>query len=200
MSGDLPQFKVEAFGDRSFLVRFSAEPSADLTAILAALAKAAARMEGVLDACPGLTTVLVEAEDDRRDAVRAALPALMAEVEPAEGALHEVEVTYDGEDLEWVCEHLGLEREALIALHSEAVYDVRLLGSPGFVYLSDVVPELAVPRLPEPREMVPAGSVGIGGRQAGIYGRARPGGWRILGRAAEVPMIVPGDRVRFAPR
>jgi len=142
----------------------------------------------------------VEAESDRRDAVHAALPALMAEVEPSEGTLHEVDVTYDGEDLDWVCSHLGLEPEALIFLHSEPVYDVRLLGSPGFVYLSDVRPEIAVPRLSEPRQMVPAGSFGIGGRQAGIYGRARPGGWRILGRAAVVPMIVPGDRVRFVPQ
>lgn len=200
MSGEMPEFTVEDFGDRSFLVRFSAEPSADLTAILAALAKAAARLDGVLDACPGLTTVLVETKSGHREAVRAALPAVMAEVAPAEGTLHEIEVAYDGEDLDWVCEHLGLTPEALISLHSEPVYDVRLLGSPGFVYLSDVPPEIAVPRLPEPREMVPAGSVGIGGRQAGIYGRARPGGWRILGRAAQVPMIVPGDRVRFVPR
>lgn len=200
MSDEVPEFSVDDFGDRSFMVRFSAEPSAGLTAILAALAKAAAGLEGVLDACPGLTTVLVEARSDHRDAVRAALPALMAEVEPAEGTLHEIEVTYVGEDLEWVCEHLGLTSEALVALHSEPVYDVRLLGSPGFVYLSDVSPKIAVPRLSEPREMVPAGSVGIGGSQAGIYGRARPGGWRILGRTAEVPAIVPGDRVRFVPR
>lgn len=200
MSGEIPQFRVEAFGDRSFLVRFSAEPSADLTAVLAALARAAAGLEGVLDACPGLTTVLVEAQSDRRNAVEAAIPDLMAEVEPAEGTLHEIEVTYDGEDLGWVCSHLGLEPEALISLHSQPVYDVRLLGSPGFVYLSDVPAEIAVPRLSEPRQMVPAGSVGIGGRQAGIYGRGRPGGWRILGRTDEVPMIVPGDRVRFVPR
>lgn len=200
MSTGLPPFRVESFGDRSFMVRFPAEPSAGLTALLAALAKSAARLPGVLDACPGLTTVLVEADGAYRDAVRAAIPALMAEVEPSEGTLHEVGVTYDGQDLDWACEHLGLERRALIALHSQPVYDVRLLGSPGFVYLSDVAPGIAVPRLSEPREMVSAGSVGIGGRQAGIYGRARPGGWRILGRADEVPAIVPGDRVRFVPR
>jgi KipI family sensor histidine kinase inhibitor len=199
VSAGLPQFSVEAFGDRSFLIRSAAEPSADLTAVLAGLAKAADGLEGVLDACPGLTTVLVEAESDRRDAVEAALPALMAEVEPVEGVLHEIDVTYGGEDFEWACEHLGLEPEALITLHSRPVYDVRLLGSPGFVYLSDVPPEIALPRLSEPRQMVPAGSVGIGGRQAGIYGRARPGGWRIVARAAGVPRIVPGDRVSFVP-
>jgi len=195
-----PKFTVEPFGDRSFLVRLEAEPSAGLTAVLAGLAKAAGRLEGVLDACPGLTTVLVEARSDRRDAIHAALPALMAEVQPAEGTLHEIAVTYDGEDLEWVCAHLGLTASTVIDLHSAPIYDVRLLGSPGFVYLSDVPGEIAVPRLEEPRQMVPAGSVGIGGRQAGIYGRARPGGWRIIGRAAQVPMVIPGDRVRFVPR
>jgi KipI family sensor histidine kinase inhibitor len=196
----MPDFAVEPFGDRSFLVRFAAEPSSALTAVLAGLARAVARLEGVLDACPGLTTVLVETDGHRPDLVGAAVSDLMAALKPSEGKLHEVQVLYDGEDLEWVCGHLGLERKTLIGLHSQPVYDVRLLGSPGFVYLSDVVPQIAVPRLPEPRQMVPAGSVGIGGRQAGIYGRARPGGWRIIGRAAEVPMVVPGDRVRFIPR
>ncbi|HYN98693.1 MAG TPA: carboxyltransferase domain-containing protein [Actinomycetota bacterium] len=195
-----PEFTIEPFGDRSFLVRFAAEPSAGLTAVLAGLAKAAGRLEGVLDACPGLTTVLVEAGSDHRGAVHSALPELMAEVQPAEGTLHEIAVDYDGEDLDWVCGHLGMEAKAVIDLHSGQVYDVRLLGSPGFVYLSDVPPELAVPRLEEPRQLVAAGSVGIGGRQAGIYGRARPGGWRIIGRAEKVPMVIPGDRIRFVPR
>ncbi|CAN5791089.1 5-oxoprolinase subunit PxpB [soil metagenome] len=196
----MPDFQVEPFGDRSFVVRFASEPSAALTAILAGLAGTAARLDGVVDACPGLTTVLVETDGREPGVVAAALPALMATLAPMESKLHEVEVLYDGEDLEWVCRHLGLAQEAVIALHSEPVYDVRLLGSPGFVYLSDVVAEIAVPRLSEPRQMVPAGSVGIGGRQAGIYGRGRPGGWRIIARAAEVPMVIPGDRVKFVPR
>lgn len=195
-----PDFEVEPFGDRSFLVRFAGDPCAELTAVLAGLAKAASRLGGVLDACPGLTTVLVETDGRHREAVGASIPYLMAIMEPSEGTLHQIEMTYDGDDLNWVCRHLGITPDDLIRLHSGQVYDVRLLGSPGFVYLSDVPPELAVPRLDDPREMVPAGSVGIGGRQAGIYGRARPGGWRIIGRAAEVPPVIPGDRVQFVPR
>jgi allophanate hydrolase subunit 1 len=77
---------------------------------------------------------------------------------------------------------------------------VRLLGSPGFVYLSDVAADIAVPRLGEPRKAVPAGSVGIGGTQTGIYARPRPGGWRIIARAPDLPQMIPGDRVRFVPR
>lgn len=200
MSGDVPRFAVEPFGDRSFLVRFAAEPSAPLTTVLAGLARAASRLQGVVDACPGLTTVLVETDGREPGLVGVALPDLMAAVEPAGGVVHDVELLYDGEDLEWICEHLGLAQKTVIAMHSKPVYDVRLLGSPGFVYLSDVPTRIAAPRLAEPRRMVPAGSVGIGGSQTGIYGRPRPGGWRIIGHAAQVPMVVPGDRVRFIPR
>ncbi|WP_218802904.1 carboxyltransferase domain-containing protein, partial [Klebsiella quasipneumoniae] len=41
---------------------------------------------------------------------------------------------------------------------------------------------LATPRRAEPRVHVPAGSVGIGGAQTGIYPLATPGGWQLLGR------------------
>ncbi len=195
-----PEFEVQPFGDRSFLVRFLPKPSTELTAVLAGLAGAASRLEGVLDACPGLTTVLIESDGHHRETVRDAIPRLMAEMEPGEGTLHDLDVAYDGDDFGWVCEHLGIPAETLIELHSGRTYDVRLLGSPGFVYLSDVAAEIAVPRLAEPRQMVPAGSVGIGGSQAGIYGRARPGGWRIIGTATDLPAVIPGDRVRFVPR
>ncbi len=193
-----PEFVVESLGDRALLVRFRAEPSTELTALLAGLAAAAAGLKGVLDTCPGTTTVLIETPD--RAEVEAAVPGLMAAVKPAEGALHEIRLTYDGDDFRWVCQHLGMDAEDLIALHSAIPYDVRLLGSPGFVYLSDVPPEIAVPRMDEPRRSVAGGSVGIAGRQSGIYGRPRPGGWRIIGRTAEVPALIPGDRVRFSPQ
>ncbi|HEX2178900.1 MAG TPA: carboxyltransferase domain-containing protein [Actinomycetota bacterium] len=196
----VPEHRVEPMGDRGLLIRFAAEPSAELTAVLTGTAKAAARLEGVLDACPGLTTVLVETETGRLGELERAVAGLMADVEPVAGSLHEVDTVYDGEDLDWVCEHLGIDAGTLVARHSEPVYDVRLLGSPGFVYLSDVAPGIAVPRLDEPRRAVPAGSVGIGGTQTGIYSRPRPGGWRIIARVPELPQVVPGDRVRFVPR
>ena len=39
-----------------------------------------------------------------------------------------------------------------------------------------------MPRRAEPRLLVPAGSVGIGGAQTGIHPLATPGGWQLLGR------------------
>jgi KipI family sensor histidine kinase inhibitor len=56
---------------------------------------------------------------------------------------------------------------------------------------------------------VPAGSIGIAGRQTGIYPLESPGGWRIIGRTeislfdpkCDPPaLLCPGDRVRFIAR
>jgi len=53
---------------------------------------------------------------------------------------------------------------------------------------------------------VPAGAVGIGGEQTGIYPAVLPGGWHLIGRtevalfdplAASPTLLRPGDRVRF---
>ena len=188
---------IDAFGDRALMVRFEGPPSPELTSLLNWVARQAAGVAGVVDAAPGLTSVLVETIDPSR--LQEVLPALLESAEPREGRLFEVPVHYDGEDLEWVCGHLGLTAEQVIGLHSERVYDVRLLGSPGFVYLSDVHPSIAVPRLEQPRTMVKGGSVGIGGSQAGIYRLPRPGGWRLIGTTSQVPAVRPGDRVRFLP-
>lgn len=96
-------------------------------------------------------------------------------------------------------QHLGLEAKEIARIHAQREYTVMVVASPRFVYLSEVHPQIAVPRLADPRMNVPAGSVGIGGRQTGIYGLARPGGWRIIGRVEELPDLAPGDTIQFKP-
>src|SRR5262249_5263331 len=96
-----------------------------------------------------------------------------------------------------------------IALHAGREYTAFMLGfKPGFAYLGLVPEALATPRLATPRVRVPAGSVGIAGRQTGVYPVASPGGWNLIGRTslaffdalAERPSLIePGDRVRFVP-
>jgi inhibitor of KinA len=64
-----------------------------------------------------------------------------------------------------------------------------------------------VPRLPAPRLRVEAGSVGLTGRQTGIYTEERPGGWNLIGRTPlELVRVADGyfplrtgDRVKFEP-
>lgn len=125
----------------------------------------------------------------------------------------EIPVCYGGEsgpDLEDVARHCGLPSADVIRLHSAADYLVYFLGfSPGFPYLGDLPLELATPRLPTPRQSVPAGSVAIGGSQTGIYPSNSPGGWRIIGRTtirlfdatADPPALLrAGDHIRFVPQ
>lgn len=52
---------------------------------------------------------------------------------------------------------------------------------PGFSYLGGLDERIHTPRLANPRIRIPAGSVGIGGSQTGIYPLDSPGGWQLLG-------------------
>jgi KipI family sensor histidine kinase inhibitor len=101
--------------------------------------------------------------------------------------LIEIPVVYGGEsgpDLELVCEKLGLTRDAFIAMHC-GEYRVDMLGfTPGFAYIGGLDSRLVVDRLPEPRQYVPAGSVGIAGGQTGLYSLPGPGGWPLIGRTS----------------
>jgi len=115
----------------------------------------------------------------------------------------------DGPDLDDVARLHGCASADVIARHTAPLYDVVMLGFlPGFPYLSGLPETLHTPRLAVPRALVPAGSVGIGGSQTGVYPCALPGGWRIIGRTetalfdvqADPPALLrPGDRVRFVP-
>lgn len=123
-----------------------------------------------------------------------------------------VPVCYDaafGMDMETVCQHSALSREQVIALHSGTDYLIYMLGFlPGFAYLGGLDARLETPRLANPRTVIPAGSVGIGGAQTGIYPVDSPGGWQLIGRtpvrvfdlAKEDPILYrAGDYIRFRP-
>jgi inhibitor of KinA len=131
---------------------------------------------------------------------------------PAKPRVVEVPVCYGGEfgpDLEWVAEQRGLTAEKVVELHIAQTYHAYFLGfAPGFAYLGDLPAEIAVSRLETPRKEVPAGSVGIAGRQTAIYPFGTPGGWRLIGRTPleifqkerePMGLIAVGDQVRFRP-
>ena len=122
----------------------------------------------------------------------------------------EIPVCYDDTfalDLDDVTRCVGLSPEAVVDLHTSALYRVSCLGfTPGFPYLSGLPRQLATPRRPVPRKEVAAGSVGIGGNQTGIYPIKSPGGWNIIGRTPmqlfnpkknPPALLCPGDHVRF---
>jgi inhibitor of KinA len=110
-------------------------------------------------------------------------------------------------DLARVAQHAGLSAEEVVRLHTSTEYTVYAIGfCPGFPYLGYLpAPLCGVPRLERPRLRVEPGSVGLTGRQTGIYTEARPGGWNVIGRTPLVLVDVAdayfplrtGDRVRF---
>jgi allophanate hydrolase subunit 1 len=145
--------------------------------------------------------------------VRAVLTGVDASPRPSPPAVHRLPVCYGGDygaDLVAVAAHLGLAPAAVIERHCVAEYTVAMLGfAPGFTYLLGMDDALAMPRLQRPRTRVPAGSVGIGGAQTGIYPAELPGGWQLIGRtplalfdpanSTRPCRFAPGDRVRFEP-
>lgn len=112
-----------------------------------------------------------------------------------------------GPDLKSLAKLLNMSVDEVVKRHTQADYIVFFLGfQPGFAYLGGLDPSLHAPRHSEPRLEVPAGTVGIGGEQTGIYPAVSPGGWQLLGRtdlalfdpARNPPTLLqPGDRVRF---
>jgi KipI family sensor histidine kinase inhibitor len=214
----------EPLGERMLLQRLgesvSGETSARVHVLAAALRRAA--LPGTGEVVPGFASLALHYDPAawagppapwRRcaEAAAAALAHAPAGAD-AQGACIEVPVHYggaDGPDLAFVARHAGLSAQEVVRRHARATYQVALLGfAPGFPYLLGLDPSLATPRRTTPRLRVPAGSVAIGGAQAGIYPAELPGGWHLIGRtplrlfdpAREPPCLLGvGDRVRFVP-
>jgi KipI family sensor histidine kinase inhibitor len=170
-----------------------------------------ARTAGVLGLIPGMNNLtltfdpLLTEPAALEQAARALWERPLRRQQP--GRLVEIPVRYDGPDLADVAAHCGLSADEVVRRHTQADYVVYFIGfQPGFAYLGGLDESLHTPRRAEPRVAVPAGSVGIGGAQTGIYPLATPGGWQLIGRTtlplfdpqAEPPtLLAPGDRVRF---
>lgn len=130
------------------------------------------------------------------------------EIPPPETS--EIPVAYGddfGPDLEFVAEYNGLSPEEVIEIHTSGTYLIYMLGfTPGFPFLGGLSERLFTPRLKKPRQVVPAGSVGIANNQTGIYSIDSPGGWRLIGRTPvklydptrSPPILLkPGNYLRF---
>lgn len=96
--------------------------------------------------------------------------------------------------------------DEVIKMHTSQLYYIYLLGFlPGFAYAGFVEDQIAMPRLAKPRLKIPAGSVGIAGKQTGMYPVTSPGGWRLIGQTplklydskSPVPFYQAGDWLKF---
>ncbi len=171
--------------------------------------------EAILNVHPAYASVLVsfEPRSAELDEIGAYLASRLDQVDEASeppARTVEIPVCYGGEygpDLEEVSRICKLPPEEVVARHVAGEYSVYFLGfAPGFAYLGNIDESIAAPRREEPRPSVPPGSVGINGRQTGIYPLPTPGGWRLIGRTPvrifdpqrERPSLLAfGDRVKF---
>jgi len=186
---------------------------------------AAAQLAYVIDITPAMTTVGIhyapsrvplshpaEAPYDALVKVVTGLLERATAAQPKSARIVEIPVCYGrehGPDLENVARSCGLSSDEVIALHSESLLDVMLLGfAPGHPYIGMFDERLSPPRRATPRVAVAPGSVGLANRQSVIYPMTMPGGWNLIGRtpslmfdaSRDTPCLVnAGDRIRFVP-
>lgn len=218
--------KIVAVGESAARVVLGSDTSglsgARVSAACAALGGLASSLSG--EVVPAYCTLLLTYDprlagfEEVRDRAARALAAAPDPGAPVRGdaapqsRLVSIPVCYGGEhgpDLESVAAGAGMTEAEAVRLHCGRDYPVAMLGfMPGFPYLRGLDPRLATPRLDQPRTRIPAGSVGIGGSQTGVYPLEGPGGWSLVGRTPltlfdpSLPEPVPyraGDRLRFVP-
>lgn len=204
--------QLASLGDQAVLTYLPDEPAA----VRFAAAARAANPSWLHDVVPAYASVGVffDADAITGTAVRQWLTNLTSD--PAADAtrlapasrLHRISVCYEMQhDTARVSRVTGLSADEIVRLHSSSEFTVYAIGFvPGFPYLGYLPDPLrGVPRQESPRVRVEPGSVGLTGKQTGIYPLPRPGGWNLIGRtpltivdvADDFFPVRVGDRVRF---
>jgi KipI family sensor histidine kinase inhibitor len=212
------KLRAHPLGDSAVAITFGAERSAELLERIHAAAHSLEEaripyVESVVPAYLALTVFYDSLHTSYAETAGQLLDACERSAQhPREATSprsHVIGVHYDGIDLNAVAAATELSVDEVIMRHSARAYTVDLLGFvPGFAYLSELDPALRLPRRPEPRPRVRAGSVAIAAAQTGVYPLDTPGGWHIIGRTETVmfdperepaALLRAGDTVRFEP-
>ena len=208
-------WQITPAGDQALLVTVGRAIDPTLLGEILALDQALAdsRPTGLISTVPAYASLLCHYDPEATDPARleASIRRLEGQLEGSVpfGAVVDVPTRYDGPDLADVALQTNLTPAGVVAAHAGREYLVYCVGfAPGFTYCGALPDQLALPRLASPRLRVSAGSIGIAGRQTGIYAVESPGGWNLIGRtalrlfdpAADPPArFRPGDRLRFVP-
>ncbi|MFA4669283.1 5-oxoprolinase subunit PxpB [Pyrococcus kukulkanii] len=207
---------IRLLGDSGVLISFGEVIDEEINKRVHALAQAIEKDKPgwLIEVVPAYSSLAIYYDPTliTHEEVISYVSGLKFNVEDVKGRKIEIPVAYGGEfgpDIEFVAEHNGLTVDDVIEIHSKPLYRVYFLGFlPGFAYLGGMDERIATPRLEKPRTKVPAGSVGIAGKQTGWYAIESPGGWRIIGRTPlrtfnpeRVPpsIVLPEDYVKFVP-
>ena len=206
-------------GDSALTVEFGDEISPDINRRIKSFTDQVELhpVSGVLDVIPTYRSVTVVYDPLRTSAKKltAKLQKLVpgdAESGKTQRLVYLLPVCYEKDfapDMANVEKHTGLSREEIVSIHTGTDYLIYMLGFlPGFPYLGGLDARLHTPRLEKPRTRIEPGSVGIGGKQTGVYPLASPGGWQLIGRTPVKPydpkrekpiLYKAGDCIRFFP-
>ncbi|MBE6933135.1 MAG: 5-oxoprolinase subunit PxpB [Ruminococcaceae bacterium] len=211
--------QIQITGDTSVAVVFGDEISEDINTKIRAFDKALndEQIVGIYETVPTYCALTIHYAPEviRYRELRDKLEAMLSQshkIQKMNTIVMEIPVLYGGEygpDLEYVAKHNNLTPEEVIRRHSGAEYLIYMLGfTPGFSYMGGMDESIATPRLKTPRVLIPAGSVGIAGKQTGIYPIDSPGGWQLIGRTPvrlydanrDTPILLDaGLHVKFIP-
>jgi len=209
---DLPgSTRLLALGDTAWTLEFGDRIDPELHARVLGLSdalenirgsKAPREFTGVIDVVPTFRSLTVHYDpllcDGERLGQALMLLAESSGMASKPGRNWRIPVCFDDEfapDLNGLAEAKGLSRESVIALMTEATFQVYMIGfMPGFPYMGGLPAELEISRLSSPRKAVPARSLAVAGTMCAVYPWESPGGWRLLGKTP-VPMFLATDTV-----
>ena len=220
------KYKISPLGDTALIIEFGNQISVEINNRVLQLSEFIEKnpFQGLIETVPAYSSLTLfykiavvrdnfaefpTAFDAVKNFVETALKNLDKEIE-YKSRLIKIPVYFDKEsalDLEFVASINNLLPAQVIEIFLSKTYRVFMLGFlPGFSYMGEIDERIAAPRKSAPRLKVARGSVGIAGRQTGIYSLASPGGWQIIGRTS-INLFTPnkktptflqaGDTVQF---
>lgn len=219
MSKCIPEVNLLVAGEYGLVVEFAAEISLDINRLVQQLNRLLCSnpIQGVIEVVPTYCAVtiyfnplIITRQKLSEDIKQLLCKVNIHSTQTTRAKTVYVPVCYGGvlgPDLEYVARYTSLPAAEVITMHTAAPYLVYMLGfTPGFPYLGGLPEQLAVPRQEKPRTKVPAGSVGIGGNQTGLYPVESPGEWWLIGRTpvkafnpknSQPFLFSPGDYLHF---
>lgn len=212
----MKQINFFPLGEAALMMDFGSEINLETNHRILGWKKAIeeAVIPGVIEAVPAYTTLTIfyNPETALYERIKKSIlqlsPPFTSSLEKMQ--VKEIPVCYEEPyalDLQFVADSNGLSIQDVIQIHTSQDYPVYFLGfTPGFPFLGGMDSRIAAPRRSSPRPKIPAGSVGIAGKQTGIYPLSSPGGWQIIGRTPyrlfdqnqhPPTLLQPGDHIRF---